>query len=254
MTAVFIFCHQDDEFGVFHEIAKAVENKQSIAIFYLTDGAYQGASAPLRNAESLAVLSQLGVKREQVCFVGEQCGIANQQLHMHLSEAYRAVAVQLSAMPHIDRIYSLAWEGGHPDHDAAFILALRLAQERGATLYQFPLYNAYNARLLPFAFMRPVAENGQIQYLPVPVGRWLRYVRYFCAYPSQWKTWLVLLPFFVWHHAMGKGQILQHSPAEVVLRRPHAGPLLYEKRGWMTFEVFYSAVRPFVAEFNRPPI
>ena len=64
---IFLFPHQDDEFGAFYAIDRAVADGDLLVV-YLTDGAYGGTSAQTRRAESQAVLHRLGVRDEQIGF------------------------------------------------------------------------------------------------------------------------------------------------------------------------------------------
>ena len=74
-VALFLFAHQDDEFGVFERIATLRRQGVRVACAYLTDGQTAKSSAAQRNAESLAVLAQLGVAPGDVIFAGTPAGV-----------------------------------------------------------------------------------------------------------------------------------------------------------------------------------
>ncbi len=61
-SALFLFAHQDDEFGVFQKIIDEVGKGRAVYCVYFTDGRFGKVSAQCRNQESLAVLLRLGVK------------------------------------------------------------------------------------------------------------------------------------------------------------------------------------------------
>ena len=59
-TSVFIFAHQDDEFGIYPEIERLINNQTKVIIFYLTSGSLDGKPRQDRNAESSNVLKDIG--------------------------------------------------------------------------------------------------------------------------------------------------------------------------------------------------
>ena len=59
-VALFLFAHQDDEFGVLQRIAHYRARGVRVACAYLTDGRTARAVSAERNAESRAVLQRLG--------------------------------------------------------------------------------------------------------------------------------------------------------------------------------------------------
>ena len=66
----FIFCHQDDEFGLFNVIEKATKKQKNVFVIYLTSGLktknQNSKNKQLqRDKESLKVLLKLGVSRNK---------------------------------------------------------------------------------------------------------------------------------------------------------------------------------------------
>ena len=65
-NSIFIFSHQDDEFGVFEPIRNAIKQGHNVIVYYMTNGKIN-KSIPKnilyhRDLESLKVLKKLGVK------------------------------------------------------------------------------------------------------------------------------------------------------------------------------------------------
>jgi len=71
-SALFLFAHQDDEFGVFQKIMDEQRQGRHVYCAYLTDGAFAGQSSLRRNRESLTVLTKLGVQEEDI-FLPDIC-------------------------------------------------------------------------------------------------------------------------------------------------------------------------------------
>src|SRR2546427_7945707 len=108
----------------------------------LTNGAARGVSPTVRDAESLTVLTSLGVRPEAIWFLGSLHGIRDSALVRSLDRSLALLEERLGATP-IDQVFCLAWEGGHVDHDASHLVALALARRHGllGRIWQFSLYN-----------------------------------------------------------------------------------------------------------------
>ncbi|MFS2137378.1 hypothetical protein ACCD07_15375, partial [Duganella sp. Dugasp56] len=63
-----------------------------------------------------------------------------------------------------------------------------------------------------------------------------RHLARLLRYPSQWRTWLGLFPFVLWHYLRHGSQQLQPVALTRLDQRPHAGPLYYEQRRFYTYE------------------
>ncbi|HEX8254743.1 MAG TPA: PIG-L family deacetylase, partial [Thermoanaerobaculia bacterium] len=219
MKVAFIFAHQDDEVALTSRIRWEVARGSEVTCVCLTDGA-SAKPAAVRDAESRHVLAQLGVNDFRVAPDGQR--IADGTLPEHLDEALQFVQ---SSIASVDEVVTLAWEGGHQDHDAAHLVAAVFARQRGVACLEMPLYNGFEAYDFLFRVNHPVGDGW--------LERRLTRREYFSNvmlarfYPSQRKTWLGLAPL-----------LLISKPRELIraadLRRavapPHPLPLLYERR------------------------
>ena len=252
--ALFVYAHQDDEYGVFPVIEELALAGGTAVCLYLTSGAFAGVPSSLRNQESLAVLGRMRVAAEDVHFVGEAQHIADGQLHRHLEVAYNAASEIVARYPRFDNVYILAWEGGHQDHDAAHIVGLALAQSLGLLdgTRQFSLYNGFGLPWILFRVLAPLRENGPISTSPIPWRKRLSYAFRCRSYPSQLGTWVGLFPFMLIDLVFSGVQRLQPVSMERLHAKPHPGPMLYERRGFLSYERFQNAVAPFVGRHMRP--
>lgn len=243
-TTVFLFAHQDDEMGVFHEIEKTCSEGGRVHVIYLTNGAWGGATPETRNAESLRVLKQLGVDNTNVHFLGGELGIGDGTLPDNIGRVAVALAERLVALAPIARFITLAWEGGHQDHDAVHWLSVRAAGQHGVldASRQFSLYRAAGTRFLPYVVMQPLPENGKVERSGIGWRRRLAYLRLCLNYASQRKTMLGLLPFMALDFAISGEQKLSRLSWDRLRQRPHSGALLYEKRRRYRFEDFCKAM------------
>ncbi|VXC57582.1 PIG-L deacetylase family protein [Massilia sp. 9I] len=243
-AALFLFAHQDDEFGVFQRILDCRRRGLRVACAYLTDGQTATASAAQRNRESLDVLARLGVAPEDVSFAGGELGIGDARLPQHLGKAADWIGNWLDRYPLIDSLHVTAWEGGHHDHDALHALGVTLAAERGllGRTRQFSLYQAKGLPGPLFRVLAPLPENGAAVAMAIPWRQRLQHLGACLSYPSQRNTWIGLFPFVLLHYLLrGVEQLQPVAPARLN-ERPHAGALYYEKRKFFTWEQMQQAL------------
>jgi LmbE family N-acetylglucosaminyl deacetylase len=251
-TALFLFAHQDDEFGVFQRIADCRAQGLRVACAYFTDGATPTATAARRNRESLAVLARLGVAPEDVHFAGGQLGIGDAGLPQHLAPAARWLAHWLDGFEDIDSLHVTAWEGGHHDHDALHALAVTVAARRGllARTWQYSLYQAAGLPGPLFRVLAPLPQNGQPRTRTIPWRARRAYLGYCLSYPSQRGTWVGLFPFVLLHYLLRGTQALQPVDPARLDQRPHPGPLYYEKRRFFSWDQMTRLVREWRADHH----
>jgi LmbE family N-acetylglucosaminyl deacetylase len=235
-AALFLFAHQDDEYGVFQAIEDSLRQGRRVACAYLTEGA--AGSGPRRNAESLAVLTGMGVAARDIVFAGDQLGITDGSLPRHLAAAGAWLRDWLGGHERVELICVTAWEGGHHDHDALHFLCAHVADRLGLLeqVRQYSLYNAWQRSAPWFNVLAPLAANGAVQRTAISWGARARHLGRLLRYPSQWKTWLGLFPFVLWHYLRHGSQQLQPVALARLAQRPHAGPLYYEQRRFYTYE------------------
>jgi LmbE family N-acetylglucosaminyl deacetylase len=238
-VALFLFAHQDDEFGVFQKIVDEQEKGHRVCCAYLTDGGVSNRGATQhRDNESLSVLMKLGVYEQDVFFLGHVLFIPDARLPEHLDSAASWIREWLSGFSQVASIYIPAWEGGHHDHDALHAITVNIAEENGLLecVRQFSLYNGYRCTGPMFRVFAPLLLNGAIEQKYIPWRNRLQFLRYCLSYPSQTKTWIGLFPFVVLHYLFNGKQLLQSVTIERIHQRPHEGALYYESRRFYTWE------------------
>ncbi len=117
----------EHEAGILHATNSTPHNpRYALKAGYSTHEAYQAA----RREEMLAALQAAGLDPQRHWRALD--GIADQDSPNHIA-AIREAALSYGA----DRIYTHAYEGGHPDHDA-----LAFALQGLPNVWEFPLYHA----------------------------------------------------------------------------------------------------------------
>jgi LmbE family N-acetylglucosaminyl deacetylase len=250
---LFLFAHQDDEYGVYPVLEDLLARGETIKVIYLTSGTLDGRRSERRNQESATVLARMGLADCNIHFLGADLALPDGKLHQHVQESARAVLDLLAGEAAPSRIFTPAWEGGHQDHDATYIIACYLAQAFSCleSSRQFPLYHGRGLPGSLWHTFAPLPENGPIQSHPLSWRQRLRYLRYCLQYRSQWRTWLGLYPMYALHLLTRGRQYLQPLSAARLRSAPHPGPSLYERRGFCSAEQFGYHTRALVDKITR---
>lgn len=247
MRDLFLFAHQDDEYGAFALIEAAVAAGRAPLCVYLTNGDFGGQDPAVRNRESLGVLQRLGVPAADVVFLGGEEAISDGTLPRQLARAHAALARCLAARGPVDTLHVVAYEGGHQDHDAACAIAVALQRQgRVRALRQFSLYQGRGLPGPLFRVLAPLSANGPVTVLRYGAGRRLAYLRHCLRYGSQWRTWLGLLPFVALHFLLRGVQASQALDPARLSSPPHEGAPLYDRRGFFRYAEFRSLCQRFL--------
>ena len=245
--ALFLFAHQDDEYSAAPWILDELESGAEVACLYLTDGGSRVAPA-VRDAESRAALRSLGVAGDSVAFLdsdGERIADGALAVRCFDGLAMASKWVESNAWTPA-RVYSPSYEGGHPDHDAAHLIAAAIARRSGALddAWHFALYNAYRCPKPFFSVLRQLPSDAPSRRAHLSPTRRLSMALLCLRYPSQRKTWLGLFAgAFVERAVLARESVVRFDIARLTAR-PHDGELLYER----LFEKRYAEFAREVAE------
>lgn len=231
---LFLFAHQDDEYGVYPILEQIVARGDVVKVIYLTSGTLDGSLSERRNRESTGVLSRIGIADTDIHFLGADLHFPDGKLFQHVEPAAQAVSALFQDAGTPTRIFSPAWEGGHQDHDATYIIACYLAQMFSCleASRQFPLYNGQGLPGSCWHTFMPLPENGPVESFKLSWRARLRYLRLCLHYRSQWPTWLGLYPMYALRLCTSGRQFLQPLRTDRLNSAPHPGQSLYERRGF----------------------
>lgn len=233
---LFILAHPDDEIAFAPLIDRLVREGKPVRLAFLTDGRSGGPPA-VRKGETIRALASIGVDHRDILFGA----IADGQLYRNLRGALETVDRWCGSLRSIARIYTLAWEGGHPDHDAAHLVAAVFAASRGLgdRVRQVAFYRASDKWPAPlFTVCSPLPANGPVNSIALSSSeRWLP-VRLMRFYRSQWRSFAGLAPFMLWHAVTRRSLEMQPLNSRRLAERPTVGPLLYEVRNGVSGDDF----------------
>jgi LmbE family N-acetylglucosaminyl deacetylase len=244
--ALFVFAHQDDEYGAAPWILDELHSGAGVACVYLTDGGSR-VTAAVRDAESRNALDQLGVDGANVAFLANDRGrIADLALADRCDEGLKMLEDWIAATAFTpSRLYAPSYEGGHPDHDAAHLIAAVVSAGCGIVgdAWHFSLYNAYRLPNPLFSTLRQLPTQKPRRYATMtPRTGWSTAL--LCRhYRSQWKTWIGLFPGALLERAILRREFVAGFDLSRLARRPYEGELLYERRFATTFADFAERVR-----------
>ena len=221
-----LVAHPDDECitcgGLIQRMSEAV-------VVYATDGSPRDpyfwkrhgsreVYSRLRQDEALRALAKVGV-RELVFLADQEPRLIDQELFQNLGLAFELL---LSEVRHRkpEVLLTLAYEGGHPDHDSCSLLASEIAKITRIPVWEAPLYRRRRNEWSVQEFVEP---NGtEVPYMPT--AEEIERKRQMCLeYPSQGD----FLRIFGLEREMFRPQ-KQYDYS----RPPHEGKLNYEQWQW----------------------
>ena len=243
-TVLYVFAHQDDEYGINARIRYDTAGGKRVVCVYLTDGGARVAPA-IRERESRAVLLSYGVAENDIAFLGSRLGITDGALHHHALDVLDGLLELVRPLrDELDAVYTLAWEGGHHDHDATHVIVQALLTELDLMHlgWQYGMYDGAGMQRL-FRVMRLGNRPGTVERrLSLPEA--LRAATECWRYPSQRRTWLGLFPEAALRWVWLRREVFAPLDPAQILERPHPGPLLYERLFGIAYEEFTRALGP----------
>jgi hypothetical protein len=238
----FLLAHQDDEIGIFQNIIN--ENKKNkIFVIYLTKGGETKKQMLLRNKESLNGLKELGVDSKNIFFINNIVNVNEIKLVFKIQKVIKILEKKFFQSHYPNVIYSHAWEGGHPDHDSAFLISYYFYKKLNIKLYTFPLYNCENLKWPLFNAFVPVNKNGRILKKKYSETNYIKLFKFMMSYKSQFFSLLGLYPFLLLRIFLFKTYFIQTMSKTEKLSKPHSNVIMYEQRKIMTWMRFNSIVK-----------
>ena len=159
-----VVAHPDDEVIAFGALMQRMRDP---VVVFATDGAPRDdyfwkdygsreAYAEVRRKEAHKALSIVGARP---IFLADLVpgSLVDQELFRNLPSALAAIEKVLAA-ERPDALLTLAYEGGHPDHDSACFIAANCARSHGLPVWEGPLYH------------RDEKEAGVAQEFIMPTG------------------------------------------------------------------------------------
>ena len=238
----FLLAHQDDEIGIFQSIINENRNNR-IFIIYLTKGGKTKNEMLVRNKESFNGLCNLGIDKKNIFFINDIINVEEIKLVFKIKKVIKILKKNFfqTNSPHI--IYSHAWEGGHPDHDSAFLISNYFFKKLDLKFFAFPLYNCENLKWPLFKAFKPIKNNGKIIKKKYSNNDYYRFLKCMMCYRSQFKSLIGLYPFLILRIFLLRSYYLQVTRKIKKISKPHKKVIMYEQRKFMTWKKFESIIK-----------
>jgi N-acetylglucosamine malate deacetylase 2 len=174
----------------------------------------------VRYLEAAQAMDAAGVRDWSWLVAHDRSLFVDQELFLSIDNAMRCLR-NVAAHARSEAILTLAYEGGHPDHDTCNFLGRQLANELDVPVWEAPLY--HRARSPEIKVQQFIATSGSEVRVTL-TGEELACKRAtFAAYESQRETLASFDP---------RVETVRPMVAYDYSRPPHEGALNYEAWGW----------------------
>jgi len=228
LRILILAAHPDDE-TIGASLLLSRSRKSSVA--FLTDGAPRDTRlwppgmngsredyANLRRREATSVMSITGISQDAIAWLG---GVDQEAVFEidRLIDQFRNLLVRTN----VDLVVTHPYEGGHPDHDAAAVVARIAASlsENPPALLEMTSYHACDGRCVTGEFLN--SDESLTTSFDLSIGDRERKRRMLDSYASQ----RLVLENFPIHN-----EPLRFAPEYDFSKPPHEGRLWYECMGW----------------------
>jgi LmbE family N-acetylglucosaminyl deacetylase len=259
LEQVLLCAHPDDEtIGA----SACLSRLRNPTVVFLTDGAPRdpGLRSPratgsraryarMRHEEAIAALALAGVSIDRILFLG---GVDQEAIHEIALLAERFASLLAQVEP--DIVITHCYEGGHPDHDAAALIAtvsnriLAREKKNAPEVLEMTSYHLRDGQCVTGEFLpRDRGQSSGAEELTIELSpdERARKEQMLAAYVSQ-QT--ILSRFSI------GPERLRAAPAYDFTSAPHPGKLWYESLGWpMTGERWREIASGFLADLAEDP-
>ena len=200
--------------------------------------------AAIREQEAQGALAAVGVRHLEFLSRHSQSPLIDQLLYRTLPAAFAALSRIVERLQP-ECVLTLAYEGGHPDHDSVSFLGAQLGRTFSLPVWEAPLYHRNSAG--GGVYQGFVEEQGEVVDYDVAGAELQAKKSMLSCYKSQFDA----LPSFNVELERFRPQVNYNYS-----RRPHGGKLNYEYWQWpMTGEDVSGAFVAFLdvaASHNEP--
>ena len=222
-----IIAHPDDESVACAALLQSVREPH---VLFCTDGSpldpyfwgrygSRKAYSYLREKEASSALEAVGVTNVEFLKTRSGIPIIDQQLYQHLPEAVEAVSNVVTRI-RPEALLTLAYEGGHPDHDSCNFITAQIAHDQHLPAWEMPIEPQFKKIERRWQTFRSPTQPFFSLFLLAVVFVCKR--RAHDAYASQGNFFRIATA----------DESFRPIPAYDYTRRPHEDVLNYESWQW----------------------
>ena len=157
-----ILSHLDDEFALSPLIKKISEVNKEIKIIYCAERIGSTLKKQkMRRIDNIKALKILGIKKNQVIYLNDYFSTADNRLLDSSKEIFNFLDNFIKKNLY-SQVFTLNFEGGHPDHDQLALIINRLSLLHNFKPFYFPAYNSRRTIIMPYSVLRPLKSQENI--------------------------------------------------------------------------------------------
>ncbi len=201
-----ILPHLDDEFALAPLIKRmSIFKKCDLKLIYCSEriGSTK-VKQEMRRKDNLKSLKLLGINETQVLYLNDYLDVEDNILYKSSHLIYKFLK-RLLDKNFYPQVFTLNFEGGHPDHDQIAILVNKLKNIYNFNAFYFPAYNSRNTFFIPYSVLRPLKsqENSFIS-LELKKFCWCQVLLIAFIYSTERFAFMLLFPTLVFKSIFSK--------------------------------------------------
>ena len=195
---LFVLPHLDDEFAV-APILKIYDKRFfRIKILFCAERLNDDKKSRIvRRNECYSSLNLFGINSKDIIFLNDFFLINDCMLYKSSNMIYKYI-LDLDKKYNFKKIFTLALEGGHPDHDALALLIDKFSKKNQINSYFFPAYNSDKYFFFPYSVLKPLNTCSSFaKFIKIPRTYWIYSLRVTLEYKSERKALIKIIPFIL---------------------------------------------------------
>ena len=196
-----ILSHLDDEFALAPVIKMLSINSNinsKLKFIYCAERCNSDIKIQKRRRkENKKALKLLGCGSCEIIYLNDSIRVDDTKLYLRSSEIYNILQREYKRNS-FKQILTLAYEGGHPDHDALALIVWKFSRINKLITFYFPAYNNRKTLFNNVSVLRPLKEQMSI-YTKINLGifDWFIAIRLAILYTTERQAFLKIIPFLI---------------------------------------------------------
>lgn len=200
--SIVILSHLDDEFALIPILTKLSNNSdiEKIKFLYCCERMREKQRRFLkRREENLQALKAFNISRKQIIYLNDYY-FSND---LEISKNHQIIFNYINKLHKnfkFSQILTLAYEGGHPDHDSLALIVEKFAKNKKVKTYFFPAYNYERNFFIPFTILKPLKSQKHLfRYIRISKFCWMKSIKLALIYKSEYEAFIKLIPFLIYN-------------------------------------------------------
>ena len=151
----------------------------------------------MRRNECFSSMKLFGINSNDIIFLNDSFIVNDCILYKSSNMIYKYI-YDLHKQYNFKKIFTLALEGGHPDHDALALLVDKFSKKNKVNSYFFPAYNSDKYLFFPYSVLKPLNTCSSFaKFIKIPSIYWLYSLRVALKYKTETKALIKIIPFIL---------------------------------------------------------